>query len=91
MNINKKLLITENRTPYSIYLQIKDCIDVIEKETYSLSQHWDLLNKYLYELENEFGLKEEDLDIPLGDLSNNEGSKRLLELIRKILNVKEVK
>lgn len=89
--MNQKYLIIDDRTPYSMYLQLKDCVDVIEKETESLSQHWDLLNKYLYELESDFGLKEEDLDIPLGDLSNNEGSKRLLELIRKTLNIKEVK
>lgn len=91
MSINKKYLITENRTSYSIYLQIKDCIDVIEKETEKLSKRWELLNKYLYVLENEFGLTDEELDIPLGDLSNNEGSDKLLELIRKILSVEEVK
>ena len=87
MGINKKLLITKNRDPYSIYLQIKDCIDVIERYTMNVRQLWDLLNGYLYVLIDEFGLTENELDIPLGDLSNNEGSKRLLELIRKILKV----
>lgn len=91
MSINKKLLITENRASYSIYLRIKDCIDVIERRVNDLSESWYLLNNYLYVLEDEFGLTEEELDNPLGDLANNEGSRKLLELIRKKLNVEEVK
>lgn len=81
-------LLLNERSSYSIYLQVKSSVDVIAKETKQLKQSWDLLNGYLYALTDAGILTDEELLIPLDYLSNDGDSEKILKKLKEKLGVK---
>lgn len=74
---------TEELKRKAKYSMIKDNILYIEKLNLEVRNQCSLLNKYIDEL----GITDEELDIPLGDLMNCEGSERLLTLVKEKLGL----
>ena len=82
-------LLLNERSSYSIYLQVKCSVDVIAEETKQLKQSWDLLNSYLTTLIDAKILTDEELLTPLDYLSNDGNSTKILKKLKEKLGVKQ--